>query len=212
LIVGVVDDVQQYALDKAPDAAVYVPLRQVRSPQGWTSLVIRTAMPPQTLEPQVRAAMAALDPLEPVFHMQPMGEYISLSLSLRTLTLTLIGVFGALACALAMGGVYSVMSCGLQQQLREVALRLALGATPRDMFAMIGRQVLATAGIAVAAGFALDLAFSRLLKGLLFGVTPLDPVTMIVVAAVIVIVALASSYIPMRRAASVEPMAVLRGE
>jgi putative ABC transport system permease protein len=211
-IVGVVADVRQYGLERPPDAAVYIPLRQAYDPQGWTSLVVRSTQPSERIESEVRAAMAAVDPLQPVFHLQPMTEYVALSLSQRTLALTLIAAFGALAVALAIGGVYSVMSCGVQQRMREVGLRLALGATPRAVRWLIGRQVLAIAFAGISAGFAVDAAFSRLLRALLFGVTPLDPPTVTAAAAGIVLVALAAGWVPMRRAAGTAPMGILRGE
>jgi putative ABC transport system permease protein len=209
-VVGVVDDVQQYGLDRSPDAAVYIPLRQAQNPQGWTSVAIRSSVPPETIEPQVRAAMAAVDPLQPVFHLQPMSRFIALSLSQRTLTLRLIAAFGALALALAVGGVYGVISFGVTQRTREVGLRLALGATPQSVRWLIGREVAAIAAVAVGAGFCLQVAFAKLLGSLLFAVTPLDPLTTAAVAAIMLLSAMAAGALPMRRAARIDPMTALR--
>src|SRR5262249_24168998 len=157
-------------LDRAPDAAVYVPLRQARGPQGWTSLVVRSAVPPEAIDAQVRAMLRTVDPYQPVFHVQPMGRYIALSLAERTLTLTLIGAFEALAFALAIGGVYGVISFGVAERTREVGLRLALGATPRAVRWMIACAVAVIAAVAIGAGFVVQIAFSRLLGSLLFAV------------------------------------------
>jgi predicted permease len=209
VVVGVVADVHQYALDQAPDAAFYLPFSQVRPAQGFASLVVRAAVPAERIESAVRAAMIAADPLQPVFHMQPMGTYLSLSLAERSFTLLLLTVFGAIALTLALAGVYGVVSYVVEQRHREVGLRLALGATPAGVGWMIVRQILLAGAAGAAAGLLASAAFTRTLSTLLFGVSPRDPATLGEVLAVLIAAALLASAVPVWRAARTDPAVVL---
>ncbi len=211
-IVGVVGDVRQYALDQQPDAAIYLPFSQAADLQGWASLVVRSTMAPERIESAVRAAMVAVDPLQPIFHLQPMTMYISLSMAQRTFTLTLIAIFGGLALLLASVGIYGVVSYVVGMRTREVGLRLALGATPGAVRWLILRQILIVAISGVAAGCALAAICTRVLSQWLFGVERLDEPTAVAVAAILVLVALAASYRPVARAGRVDPQVTLRGE
>jgi ABC-type antimicrobial peptide transport system permease subunit len=154
--------------------------------------------------------MRAVDPFQPVFHLQPMTTYISLSVAQRTFTLTLIGLFGALALALAVGGVYGVVSFVVEQRTREVGLRLALGATPLAVGWMIVRQILVIATCGVAVGFLISAAFTRTLSTLLFGVSRLDAWTSVDVVVILVAAALTASFVPIVRAARTDPAIALR--
>ncbi len=212
VIVGVVGDVHQYALDQKPDAAIYMPFPQVDPAQGWSSLVVRSTVPPERIESAVRAAPIATDPVQPIFHLQPMATYISLSAAQRTFTLILIAVFGGLALALAAGGVYGVVSYVVEQRTREVGLRLALGATPIGVTWMIVRQVLSIAISGAIAGALVSTAFTRTLSTLLFGVSRLDSETIVEVVLILMAAALTASIVPVARAARVDPAIALRSE
>src|SRR5262249_38124375 len=109
VIVGVVGDVHQYGLDREADAAVYVPFAQFQL-QGWPSLVVRSTIPSERIEPELRKAMIAVDPMQPIFHLQPMTTYIALSVTQRTFVLALMAAFGGLTLVLAIAGVYGVVS------------------------------------------------------------------------------------------------------
>ncbi|HWW85527.1 MAG TPA: ABC transporter permease [Vicinamibacterales bacterium] len=212
-IVGVVGDVHQYGLDRKPDASVYVPLAQVGQPsQGWSSLVVRSTLPSDRIESGVRAAMAAVDPLEPIFHLQPMTTYISLSVSQRTFALIFVTAFGVLGRVLAMGGVYGVVSCWVEERRREVGLRLALGATRQSVCWMILRQLLLIILVGVSCGYVVAAMFTNSLSALLFGVTRFDLETTCGVALALAIAAVLAAAAPVARAAGVDPMAALRAD
>jgi predicted permease len=212
-VVGVVGDVHQYGLDRGADPAVYLLFDQLDpAPQGWASLVIRSRVAPEQLESSVRRAMRDVDPLEPVFHLQPMGTYIALSVSQRAFAVVLIGAIGALALALAMGGVYGVVSYTVERRTREVGLRLALGATTGSVQRLIARQILFVALASIAAGAVIAGVLGRATSSLLFGVRPLEPAVLSCAAALIVFVTLAASALPLWRASRIDPMIALRSE
>ncbi|MGH9408093.1 MAG: ADOP family duplicated permease [Vicinamibacterales bacterium] len=211
-VVGIVGDVHQYGLDRSANPAVYLLFDQLKPSQGWASLVIRSRVPPEQIESAVRAAMRDVDPLEPVFHLQPMTTYVSLSVSERTFALLLIAAIGALALALATGGVYGVVSYIVERRTREVGLRLALGAPAASVRRLIAGQVVFVALIAIACGVAIAGALGRAMSPLLFGVGPLDPAVVASVAALIVAAALAASALPAWRASRIDPMVALKAQ
>jgi putative ABC transport system permease protein len=173
IIVGIVGDVHQYGLDTKPEGAVYVLFAQFPM-QGYASLVVRSRIPVDRIESAVREAMLAVDRNQPVFHLQPMSRYIALSMAQRTFALTIVMAFGLLALTLAVAGVYGVTSFVVEQRRREVALRLALGATPAAVVQMMCRQVLAAAAVGVIIGFATVSACGKVVSTVLFNVSPVD--------------------------------------
>jgi len=209
-IVGIVGDVRQYGLDTASNIAAYIPQAQDLS-FGY-SLVARTTTDPRGLERAVRAAFLAVDPTQPVFQVQPMENYLASSLAQRRFTLTLLALFGGLALSLAAVGIYGVVSCAVTSRTREMGIRMALGAKRRDVLAMVLRQAAALAGAGLAAGFAASLALTRFLASLLFEVRTTDAATLAAMAVLLAAVGLAASYLPARRAASVDPTVALRYE
>jgi predicted permease len=211
-IVGVVGDVHQYGLDKAPDAAVYLAFVQAKEPQGWASLVVRSTLPAERIEAEVRKAMRAVDPAAPIFHLQVMDAYIAKSLAQRTFTLSLIGVFGSLALLLATVGIYGVVSYTVSMRTREVGIRLALGAAAPDVIFMILRQVSRKVFLGLAIGLGASLCFTWTLSSFLFGVGSTDLPTIAAVTALLCLVALAASSIPALRAAKLEPVRAMRVE
>jgi putative ABC transport system permease protein len=205
-IVGVVGNVHQFGLDKAPTYDVYFA-------GGWKQhLVVRAASDPARIAAAVKDAIHRADRNLPVTKISTLDALVSDSLSPRRFSAILIGVFAALALLLSGAGVYGVMSYAVEQRTREIGVRMALGAQPLTILRLIvGRGArLALAGIVVGAVGAL--ALTRLLASLLYGVRPTDPVTFAGVALLLAFVALLACYIPARRAMRVYPMVALRYE
>lgn len=209
-IVGVVGDVHQYGLEVKPNIAAYIVQSQDLS-FGY-SLVARTAVDPRLLERTVRAAFFAVDPTQPVFRVQPMESYLASSLAERKFTLGLIALFGALALALAGVGIYGAIAYAVTLRTREIGIRMALGAERRAVLMMVLRTGAGLTAAGLASGFLVSLVFTRLLTSLLFEVRATDLATSAVVAVALSSVALVASYVPARRAASVDPMIALRYE
>jgi putative ABC transport system permease protein len=209
-IVGIVGDVHQDGLDAAASIAAYIPQAQDLS-FGY-ALLARTTTDPRGLERTVRAAFLAVDPTQPVFQVQPLESYLASSLAQRRFTLALLALFGGLALALAAVGIYGVVSCAVTSRTREMGIRMALGAERRDVLAMVLRQAARLAFAGLAAGIAASLALTRFLASLLFEVRTTDMATLGLIAALLAAVALAASYLPARRAASVDPTVALRYE
>jgi putative ABC transport system permease protein len=209
-IVGIAGDVRQYGLDTASNIAAYIP--QAQDLTFDYKLVARTSKDPRRLEKAARDAFLSADPTLPVFQVQPMESYLASSLAARRFTLALLALFGGLALALAAVGIYGVVSCAVTSRTREVGIRMALGAERRDVLAMVLRQAVLLACAGLAAGLAASLALSRFLSTLLFEVRTTDLATLASIAALLAAVALAASYLPARRAASVDPTVALRYE
>ena len=209
-IVGVVGDVRQYGLDAAASIAAYIPQAQDLS-FGY-ALLARTTTDPRGLERTVRAAFLAVDPTQPVSQVQPLEDYLASSLAQRRFTLALLALFGGLALALAAVGIYGVVSCAVTSRTREMGIRMALGAERRDVLAMVLRQAAVLAGVGLAAGGVASLMLTRFLASLLFEVRSTDAATLAATAALLASVALSASYLPARRAASVDPTVALRYE
>ena len=140
-------------------------------------MVARTTLDPRKMERAVREAFLAVDKTQPVFNVKPMEFYLQASLAERTFTLALLGLFGLLALALASVGIYGVISYSVSLRTREVGIRIALGATRRDVLVMVLGQGLTLIGLGLVAGFAASLALTRFLSSLLYDVRPWDPVT-----------------------------------
>jgi putative ABC transport system permease protein len=209
-IVGVVGDVRQYGLDRAPGMEAYIAQAQ---DLGFSyNLVARTTLDPRRLERAVHDAFMAVDKTQPVFNVAPLDAYLEGTLAERTFTLALLGLFGGLALTLAAVGIYGVISYSVSLRTREVGIRMALGAQRRDVLGMVLRQGLALIGVGLLAGFAASLALTQFLSSLLYEVRPTDLATSVVVAVALAGVAMAASYVPARRATRVDPMVALRYE
>jgi putative ABC transport system permease protein len=209
-IVGVAGDVRQNGYDREPDEAVYVP--QAVEPDHYTRLVARTAGEPRNFEKAVRAAIREIDPLQPVFHVQPMDDYVTAFLADRSFTLSLIALFGTMALLLAAVGIYGVVSYTVGLRRHEVGIRMALGAERPAILRMILRDVLVLLGWGLAAGFLSALVLTRFLSHMLFEVRRTDVTTSAGVAFVLACVALLAAYFPAQRAARVDPTQALRSE
>jgi len=209
-VVGVVGDVRQYGLDRAPNMAVYIP--QAQNLNFGYLLVARTTIDPRRLESAARAAFLAADKTQPIYDVKPMEEYLGASLAERSFTLALLGLFGALALVLAAVGIYGVITYAVSLRTRELGIRMALGAQRQDVLRMVLMQGAALTGWGLLAGVAASLVLTRFLGSMLYGVKSWDIATSFVVALILATVALVASYVPARRATKVDPMVALRYE
>ena len=211
-IVGVVGDVHAAALDKAPQPTVYVPYRQDPWPSMVFTLRVQNSERSASLQASVRDAIWQVDKDQPVGAILTMDEQLSRSLTRRRFSVTLLSAFGIVAVALAAIGLYGVLAFIAAQRRREIGVRMALGAQPRDVIADVMGQGLRLAGLGVVIGIGLALAGTRLLGSLLFGTSPTDALTFAAVATLLVAVAGAASLVPALRASRVDPIIALRAE
>jgi putative ABC transport system permease protein len=208
-VVGVVKDVRNNDLWK-PEAAVYVPFEQHPVPSVF--LVVRTAVPPTNVVPAVRSAVSTLDKDQPVNEIRTMSEIVSQTYGAIRFPMTLLWTFAALALVLSAVGIFGVMSYTVSQRTREVAIRVALGATRREILRLVLRDGLRLAAAGVMSGLVAAVALSRLMAGYIYGVTSTDPLTLAGMSVLLTVVALLASYLPARRAMRVNPIAALRYE
>ncbi|HEY7498825.1 MAG TPA: ABC transporter permease [Vicinamibacterales bacterium] len=209
-VVGVVGRVKQDALDADSRMAYY--RFQGQTPSRAMNVVVRTARDPAALAQTVTREIHALDPNLPIYKMRSMNDRVSESLAERRFSMLLLALFAALALGLAAIGTYGVMACLVSQGTRELGIRLALGAAPRDLLVMVVRQGMLVALAGLALGVAGALVLTRFMGALLFGVRATDPATFLTMTAALMSVAFAACYIPARRAAQVNPMVSLRIE
>jgi putative ABC transport system permease protein len=210
-IIGVVPRLKVYGFDETVSLAqVYFPQAQV--PQSTIVLMLRTNMPVNALEKPIREIVASLDPAQPVFEFKFMQERVAETWSTARLMTFLLIAFAGLAVSLAIVGLYGVMAYNGLRRTREIGVRLALGARRRQVSVMMLRQGLRLLAIGLGIGFAGSFALSRLVRSLLFGVSPSDPAVYLSVTAVLSAAAALACWIPARRAARVDPMITLRAE
>ena len=215
-IIGVVGDVRQYGLDQEPKTEVYTPYNQRGGrtrPLTYRALVVRTATgDPLTVTSQVRSAVQQLDKDLPIFSIRTMEQLIGRSVASRKMSMFLLITFASLALLLAAVGLYGVISYSVTQRTQEIGIRMALGASRRDVLGMVISQASKLAAIGLGIGLVLALALTGIISKMLFGVRPTDPLTFLCILLLLVAVALFASYIPARRAAKVDPMVALRYE
>jgi len=209
-VVGVVGDVHSASLESAPRPTVYVPYRQDAFP--FMTFVIKTPLGASAMTNPVRAAVWSVDKDQPLGALLTMDERLSHSLMRRRFSVTLLSVFGTTAVLLAAVGLYGVLAFVVSQRRREIGVRIALGATGRDVIADILGQGLRLAGLGMAIGLALALAVTRLMSALLFGTSPTDVATFAGAATLLAVIATAASLVPALRASRVDPLVALRDE
>lgn len=176
------------------------------------AVVIRTHGDPASIMGPIRNAVAAYDPGAVLYAEETMSDVISKSLAARRLSMILLGGFAAIATLLSSIGIYGTISYMAQERTREIGVRMALGARPRDVLLLVVRQGVGMATLGIGAGSLLALGLTRLIGSQLYGVTPHDPLTFSTVVVVLAFVALAACCIPARRAARVDPVVALRCE
>ncbi|MFI5227948.1 MAG: ABC transporter permease [Gemmatimonadales bacterium] len=211
-IVGVVKAVRQMGLDQAARAELYLAAPQATNLFGPAAFVLSTRGDPDVLAPAIRRIMHDVAPRQPVYQLATMTTVVSRSLAGRRLVLVLLGAFAALALALAAAGVYGVMSYAVSQRTREIGIRMALGAQAWDVATMVLRSTGSVTATGMAAGLLGAALITRLMRGLVYGVSTYDPLTFVLVPAMIAAVAIAAGIVPAVRAARVDPLRAMRVE
>jgi predicted permease len=206
-VIGVVGNARDLGIDTPAQPEMYLPgfgLHDV--------LLVRTAGDPQAILSTVRESIRGLDPNQPIYHVQTIEAVLSDSLALRKMTASLLGIFTLVALTLAAIGIYGVLAYSVAQRTREIGVRMAVGAKREDIVRMVLLQAGRYAAVGIVAGLAMSLAGARLINGLLFRTSPVDPVSMSITVGVLVLIAAFAVAIPARRAASVDPTEALRAE
>jgi predicted permease len=213
-VVGVVADVRQMGVAAPVKAEMYLPYRQITTFPFFKprDLVIRASVDPLSLVPAVRNEIHAVDPDEPLSNIATMEEQLSEQTGSHGIGMMLLVSFAGLALVLATLGIYGVLAYFVTQHVPEIGVRLALGAQPRDILALVLKKGMGLALGGVAVGLAASFALTRLMSGLLFGVSATDTKTFALISLLLAAVALLACYIPARRAMRVDPMVALRYE
>jgi putative ABC transport system permease protein len=209
-IVGVVGNVRHLGIDQQEPMQVYIP----HSQRGGAAmyLVVRATSDPLNLVPSIRAAVEAVDHDQPVYDIQTMEQRLSDSVSPRRFNMLLLGIFAAIALLLAGGGTYGVMSYFVTQQTHDIGIRMAMGADQVKVLTLVVGKGLVILFSALTIGIAVALAFSRVMSGLLFGISTLDLPSILGASLLLTTVGLLACYIPARRASRVDPVVALRCE
>jgi putative ABC transport system permease protein len=175
-------------------------------------VLLRAEGNPLQLAAPLRKLVQSIDPLQPIFSVQSMEQVVDASVSDRRLNLLLLGIFAAVALLLASVGIYGVMSYSVEQRTREIGIRMALGAERLAVLRLIVGQGARLAAVGIAAGVAGAFALSRVMAGMLYGISATDPLTYAALAAVLAAVAVGACIVPARRAVRVDPAVALRAE
>jgi len=212
-IVGIVGDVRQMGLDEAVKAEMYLPYQQVKQP--WfipRDLAIRTTGESSRLVGAVRQAIRDVDPDQPISNVATMSELLGEEAGQRRLGMIMLAAFSVLALLLASIGIYGVLAYFVTQHTNEIGVRLALGATPRNILLMIVKRGMGLTLLGISIGLAASFALTRLMTSLLFEVKAVDPLTFLFVPLLLAVAALLACSIPARRAMKVDPLVALRYE
>ncbi len=207
-IVGVVGDVKYGLVDEPVLPDFYTSYLQFTYPD--TMVLVKTPLPREAIVPSLRAAVASADPGVPIYDVRTLDERIDAALARPRFNAALVAAFALAALAIAAMGVYGVTAYAVASRLHEIGVRLALGADGARVTGLLVREGARLGGVGAALGLALAAAGGRLLRNLLFGVSPADPAVLGAVAVAMMIVALAAAFVPARRAASIDPIVVLR--
>ncbi|HEY1677849.1 MAG TPA: ABC transporter permease [Candidatus Sulfotelmatobacter sp.] len=207
-VVGVVGRIKQESLDSDPRIAFYV--AQTQFPTRAMTVAFRGAITPSALLAASRNELRNLDPDLPMYHIRTMDQRVDESLARRRFSMLLLGLFASVALILATIGIYGVMVYLVNQGTRELGIRMALGASPRNILHLVIRQGMTLAFAGVTLGLAAALLLARLIRSLLFGVQASDPLTFAGIAFLLAIITLLACYVPARRAARIDPLISLR--
>jgi putative ABC transport system permease protein len=214
-IVGVTANVKHSTLDEAPTPGLYVPFYQIPDETvvwlvNTMSLVVRTTVEPMSLASAVKREVQSTDKDVPASSSTTMDQFHSLAVAPRRFNFLLFAVFSATALLLAVAGLYSVVSYGVTERTHEIGIRMALGAKPRDVLILVVGQGFRLVSVGVLLGLIGAAILTRTMSTLLFGVSPMDGLTFVAAAVVLLMVALLASYVPARKAAGLDPLSSLR--
>lgn len=209
-VIGVVETGKVRSLGEPPTEMMYLPQRELFA--TGVSVVARATSDPQAVLQGVREIVRAADPDMPVFDVRTMDEHMGFALLPARLGGTVLGLFGLLGLVLAAVGIYGVMAYSVAQRTRELGIRIALGSDRGDVVRLVLKEGMRLAALGVAIGLLGAVVASRLVRGLLYGVSPLDPLAFSVVPLTLVAVAALAVYLPARRAAGVDPIRALKSE
>jgi predicted permease len=215
-IVGVVGNVRHNGVTAEVKPGFFVPLAQAEQSYGFTprsmSLAVRASSSPEALAPELRRIVGALDPKMPIAEIRTLEDVVAGAVAPSRFTMALLVAFSSLALALALVGVYGVVSYVVSQRRSEIGIRMALGASRSSVFTIVGRQVAIATGAGVLFGCAAALVLTTYMETVLHGVRATDPLTFAAVPLVLFATALAGSFVPALRATRVDPVATLRAE
>jgi putative ABC transport system permease protein len=209
-VVGVIGDVKSFGLEEETHAEIFHPYWQAPSP--LIGLALRARVDPASLAGSLRQAVWSIDRDQPITYLMPMADLAAESLAFRRTGMLLAGGFGLLALGLTAIGIYGVLSYSVSRRTREIGIRMALGATRREVARLVVREGLVMTAIGIVVGLAVAGAVMRLIASVLFEVHPGDPLTYMAVAGILIAVALAATWLPARRATAVDPVVALRIE
>jgi putative ABC transport system permease protein len=209
-VVGVVEDAKFESLGPSTSARVYMPLRQRY--RDWQTLVVHTRGDPAAAVAQLKSTVASADPALPVYGATTMELSVESGLSTSRTAATVAAFFGVLALLISSVGLYAVVASRVSERTRELGVRMALGSTPNDVMWLVmrGGARLGLAGLAIGLGGSVVVA--RLMSALLYGMSPADPLTFVLVPLMLAVVVLVATYIPARRAVKLDPIVALRNE
>jgi len=209
-VIGVAADGKYNSLGEDPKAAFYRPI--IRDYNTNATLVARIVGDSNVALTSLRGELQRMDPALPLYNVQTLSDHMDVPLFPFRMAATVLGSFGVLAIVLAAIGIYGVMSYVVASRTREIGVRIALGAAKRDVLILIVGQGMTLALIGLAIGLVIALGVAQLMAKLLFGVSPVDPVTFAGVSLLLGVVAMLACYIPARKAAKVDPLVALRYE
>jgi predicted permease len=211
-VVGICGDTRYWSLKQNPVGMFYQPYLQVQNLDFGATYEVRTSMSPGSIAPSLRAAVQAIDPDLPLQDIRTQQEQIDASMQQERIIAALTASFGVLALLLACVGVYGVMAYSVAQRTSEIGIRIALGALPKEVLAMVLREATWIGLGAIIFGLGATLLTTRMVKSLLYGLQPNDPAVLAASATLLALIGLAATWVPARRAAAVQPMEALRHE
>lgn len=210
-IIGEVGDTRDQATKDAPEPEFFAPYYHAKQVEG-ASLVVRTRADPLAVVSAIRERIWSLDRAQPIEDIRTMDQLVANSNAAPRFQTILLSIFGAVGLLLAIIGIYGVVSYSVTQRTHEIGIRMAVGASPHEVMRIVLGQAVKIALVGIVVGVTASLALTRLMTTLLFGVSPTDPATFAGVAVLLLLVSLAASYIPARRAMRVDPMVALKYE
>jgi len=226
-VVGVVEDVRNESPDRDPNPDIFIDYRQLLALQqrwgdsprrqdemsiGFLSFAVRTSGEPGAAAPAIGRLVRTVDPNAGVDAIIPMDRLVASSVARQRFYAVILGVFAGVAGLLAAMGIYGVLAYAVSRRTHEIGIRMALGAQRAQVLALVLRRGVLLASVGIVLGLVVAAAGTRLLQGMLFGITPLDPFTFVAVSLLFGLVAALACYVPARRATNVDPMAALRSE